>query len=75
MMLYLLVRTGVYDHGIYGVYSSFKAAKAAYARAKAQEPDDYHRFYIRGYVIDKDVKTIRTTTFLDYSCPESDADL
>jgi hypothetical protein len=51
--VYVVVRTGVYDRGIIGGFSSSKLAKDAITEAKKQEDDDYHKFEIRTYKLNE----------------------
>ena len=46
---YVLVRTGVYDRGIFGVYLNAADAYAAVERAQKFELDDYHSFEVREF--------------------------
>lgn len=54
--LYIVVRVGVYDQGIFGVYESEYVAKQACKRAKNIENDNYHGFEIREFVLGSDVE-------------------
>ena len=52
MTVYVVVRTGVYDRGICGVFSTRALAEAAALVYKAREPDDYHKFDVREFGLD-----------------------
>jgi len=50
--VYVVVRTGVYDRGICGVFSTHALAKATARVCKTREPDDYHEFEVREFEVD-----------------------
>ena len=52
MNVYVVVRTGVYDRGICGVFSTLRLAKAFARVCKMREPDDYHKFDVREFEVD-----------------------
>lgn len=54
MKLYIVVRSGVYLQGIYGIYDSIEKAKTAKVNAKSKENDNYHDFEIYETILDKD---------------------
>lgn len=62
MNVYAVVRTGVYDQGIFGIYEDFMTASSACKRAIALEPDSYHCFDIREYVLGDDLINERQDT-------------
>ncbi len=45
-VVYLVIRTGVYIRGIFGVYRDRGTAEQRLKEAKAREPDNYHDFEI-----------------------------
>lgn len=47
MTTYVVVRVGVYDHGVVGVTSIFSVARGIAEEAAANENDNYHDFEIR----------------------------
>lgn len=52
-MKYIVVRTGVYDQGIIGVFDTAELASGALKEAKNEENDDYHKFQIRPFCLNK----------------------
>ena len=56
MDLFVVQRSGVYDQGIAGIYSSEEKANVALNRAKDLEPDNYHGFDIIPYILDEFVE-------------------
>ena len=46
-LILVVVRVGVYDHGVVGIASSLDEAKAIAELAAAREPDIYHAFELR----------------------------
>ncbi len=53
MKLFIVQRSGVYDQGISGIFSTLELAIAAMEKAKSREIDDYHHFSIGEYTLDK----------------------
>lgn len=53
MYVYYVLRSGVYDQGIYGIFSSRTRAKLALLDAKDKEKDNYHDFTIYKRNIDE----------------------
>ena len=47
--LFVVVRTGIYDQVIVGVYDTIEKAKEGVRWCKVLEKDDYHDFEIREY--------------------------
>src|SRR5688572_24060829 len=45
-MLYVVIQTGVYRHGIVGVWDSLELAKMGAEAALAAEPDDWHHMEV-----------------------------
>jgi hypothetical protein len=62
--MFILVRQGVYDQGIAGVYSSEALANIAKVNAKQLEKDNYHDFEIRVYSLDRTPE--HTNDYADY---------
>ena len=57
MDLYIVVRTGVYDQGVFAVYDSLEGALAGMDEAKKLENDNYHDFEIRKYKLNEPKNT------------------
>ena len=55
MELFVVVRTGVYDRGIVGVYDNKIDAINGFIEAKNYEDDEYHNFEIRKYELNKTI--------------------
>lgn len=55
MKLYLIERSAIYRHGIFGVYDTLELARKAKALAKSLEPDDHHDFKILEYTLNDTV--------------------
>jgi len=55
MELFVVVRTGVYDRGIVGVYDNADLAYEGFIKAKKHEDDEYHNFEIRKYELNKTI--------------------
>jgi len=55
MNLFVVVRMGVYDRGIVGVYDNKIDAINGFIEAKNYEEDDYHNFEIRTYELNKTI--------------------
>ena len=55
MNLFVVVRMGVYDRGIVGVYDNKIDAINGFIEAKNYEKDDYHNFEIRTYELNKTI--------------------
>jgi len=53
--LLVVVRTGVYDRGIVGVYDNADLAYQGFIEAKNYEKDIYHEFEIRKYELNKTI--------------------
>jgi hypothetical protein len=46
MAVYVVIQSGVYRHGIGGVFSTEQLARAAAIQLLAKEPDKYHSYEI-----------------------------
>jgi len=55
MELFVVVRMGVYDRGIVGVYDNADLAYQGFIEAKKHENDEYHNFEIRKYELNKTI--------------------
>ena len=55
MKLFVVVRMGVYDRGIVGVYDNKIDALNGFIEAKNFEKDSYHDFEIREYELNKTI--------------------
>ena len=55
MNLFVVVRMGVYDRGIVGVYDNKIDAMNGFIEAKNFEKDDYHVFEVREYELNKTI--------------------
>ena len=53
--LFVVVRMGVYDRGIVGVYDNKIDAMNGFIEAKNFEKDEYHDFEIRKYKLNKTI--------------------
>lgn len=51
--IYIVLRIGVYDQGVFGVYNDPLLALNGAKTAIKQEEDDYHRFEVLEYNINK----------------------
>ncbi|MCP4201879.1 MAG: hypothetical protein GY769_08095 [bacterium] len=51
--LHVVVRIGIHDQGIGGVFSTKELAIEGMREAKAAERDNYHAFEVRPFVLDK----------------------
>lgn len=54
LRIYLVVRTGVYTQGIFGVYSSRDLAVEGAKKAKSLELDDYHNFQLLTHALNEE---------------------
>ena len=55
MELFVVVRMGVYDRGIVGIYNAADLAYQGFIEAKNFEKDEYHDFEIRKYKLNKTI--------------------
>ena len=55
MELFVVVRTGVYDRGIVGIYNTADLAYQGFIEAKNFEKDEYHVFEVRKYELNKTI--------------------
>ena len=55
MKLFVVVRMGVYDRGIVGVYDNKIDAMNGFIEAKSYENDEYHNFEVRTYELNKTI--------------------
>lgn len=44
--VYCIYREGIFEQGIYGIFSTRNRALIAAEKAVKAEPDDYHKFYL-----------------------------
>ena len=51
--MFIVIRSGVYMQGIFGVYSCIENAEVAMKKAKSMEKDKYHEFEIEEVWLDK----------------------
>jgi hypothetical protein len=60
MKLYLVVRVGVYDQGVFGCYTHLSSAERAVEYCFDHEKDGYHDFEIRDVELDSEPSIART---------------
>jgi len=71
MKVYVIVREGIYDRGIYGVYENIELAKKDLIEAKVLERDDYHTFRISEFTLNKNTKAKGYGCGLEYEKNET----
>lgn len=55
MEIYIVVRRAVYDHGIFGIYTSEENARKGMEVAQSYEQDNHHHFRIEKRILDEDL--------------------
>jgi len=54
--LYTITFEGIYSHGMKGIFSTLETSIKKSIEIIGEEPDDYHKFIIREYILDNFVE-------------------
>lgn len=59
--MYVVIREGVYQQGVWGVYTTIEKAKKAAERAALLEIDNYHNFAVYRFAVNEDTQWLRSS--------------
>ena len=58
-LIYLVIKVGVYRHGIRGVYTTIEGARTAAKRAASEDEDSYHEYEVHETYPNEYVQDVR----------------